>query len=83
MITFESFKRIEGTKLPTWELPLSRGAAIRVEKFDEDAEQGYGYTIYRVAHGYACKVTSAYFDGFGNDDRPGDVIHTIRLMLEE
>jgi hypothetical protein len=82
-ITFDSFTRVN-CKAPTWVMPIPGGnKMLQVTKFDEDEEKGYGYIISELDGDKVREVTRSYFDGFGMDDRPGDVIHTIRLFLEE
>jgi hypothetical protein len=81
-VTFESFTHIN-CRIPTWEMPLPNGKVLQVQKFDEDEEHGYGYVISEVDGIHSKEVTRGYFDGFGCDDRPGDVIHTIRLFLKQ
>jgi hypothetical protein len=81
-ITFDSFTRVS-CRTPTWVMPLPSGKMLQVQKFDEDEEQGYGYIISELGGDSAHEITRAYFDGFGTSDAPGDVLHTIRLFLEE
>jgi len=77
-VTFDSFKRLD-CSAPTWEMPLPDGKTLQVAKLEEDPEMGY---LYMLSVGEN-EITTAYFDGFGCDERAGDVIHTVRLYLSQ
>jgi hypothetical protein len=79
-VTFYDFTHLPGYP-STFALPLKDGKALHCIKFDEDAERGYGYTVTLVTEGKEAEVFTGYYDGFGMEDRPFDVIHAIREYL--
>lgn len=84
-VTFYDFKHLPGYP-STFALPLKDGKALHCIKSDEDAEKGYGYSVHLLTPsadgGVATKeVMNGYYDGFGMEDRPFDVIHAIREYL--
>jgi len=83
LATFESFKSVGGKSLPTWEMTLPDGKVLQIAKLEEDPEQGYEYTLSRISNDKVEHITTAFFDGFGFDDRAGDVIHTVRLYIAQ
>lgn len=84
-VTFYDFKHLPGYP-STFALPLKEGHVLKVVKFDESAEYGYGYAVrlcVTAPNGEVGEeeVIAGYFDGFGMEDRPNDVIHDIRKYL--
>lgn len=79
-VTFYDFKRLPGSPA-TFELPLKEGHTLRLVKFDESAEYGYGYSVRLVVGEQEEEVIAGYYSGFGMEDRPEDVIHPIRQYL--
>jgi len=79
-VTFYDFKHLPGYP-STFELPLKEGHALHLVKFDEDAQEGYGYAISILIGGKEAATFSGYYSGFGMEDHPDDVIHAIRNYL--
>jgi hypothetical protein len=81
-INFDSFTMYSRV----WELPLGdnllRYKALQIQKVDEDPDKGYCYGIWLVtATGDLVQVGLGWFDGFGCEDRPNDVIHFVRAYV--
>ncbi len=76
-VTFYSFNRLP----VTFELPLKNGSALRLVKFDESMDKGYGYSIRLVTDGKEHEEFSDYYTSFGMAHNPGDVIHAVREYL--
>lgn len=77
-VTESSFTRSQS---PTWDLLLPNGTVLRVVKNDEDCDCGYHYTLSVVKDGNQTIINEGWFDGFGFDDRPNDIIHSIRAYI--
>jgi hypothetical protein len=61
---------------------VKNGRSILVQKMDETEEMGYSYRISMARDGAMLYRKDGWFDGFGNEERANDVIHTVRRLLK-
>jgi hypothetical protein len=85
-VSFAHFCQIAPTEVngfgecPTF-VYVKNGRSILVQKMDETEEMGYSYRISLARDGCLLHREDGWFDGFGNEDRPNDVIHAIRKIV--